>query len=82
LLYGSIATVLLWVGHFTTDVFIVVLFWDNKPPAGVGYLYRVVLCRGLLAWNALRRVAEIKSKLFSASLAELADDYDLLAPRS
>ena len=82
LLYGSIALFFFGLAILLLTVFIVVLFWDNNRLLVLGIFTGLYFVAGLLAWNALRRVAEIKSKLFSASLAELADDYDLLAPRS
>jgi uncharacterized membrane protein YqjE len=80
LLYGSIALFFFGLTIMLLTVFFVVLFWDEHRLlvlAGFTALYFVA---GLLVWSALRRVSREKSKLFSASLAELADDRDRLAP--
>ena len=81
LLYGSVALFFFGMATVLLTAFVVVVFWDSNRLlvlAGFTGIYFVV---GLLAWYALRRVANDKSKLFSASLAELADDRDQLAPR-
>lgn len=80
LLYGSVALFFFGLAIMLLTVFFVVLFWDDHRLlvlAGFTVLYFVA---GLLVWNELRRVTREKSKLFSASLAELADDRDRLAP--
>lgn len=80
LLYGSVALFFFGLAFMLLTVFIVVVFWDDHRLlvlAGFAVLYCVA---GVLAWNELRRVAREKSKLFSASLAELADDRDQIAP--
>lgn len=81
LLYGSIALLFFGLATILLTTFVVVVFWDSyrlQVLASFIVLYFVV---GLLAWNALQRVADKKSQLFSASLAALADDRDQLAPR-
>lgn len=81
LLYGSVALFFFGLAIMLLTVFIVVLFWDSHRLLVLGGLAALFFIAGLLVWNALRRVARKKSKLFSASLAELADDRDQLAPR-
>ena len=61
-------------------IFIVVLLWDSYRLPVLGGFIGLYLVAGLLAWNALRRMAGEKSKLFSASLAALSDDRDQLTP--
>ena len=80
LLYASIALFFFALATIMLTAFVVVVFWDSyrlQVLAGFIGLYFVA---GVLAWNALRRVANRKSQLFSASLAALADDRDQLAP--
>ena len=80
LLYGSIALLFFALATILLTAFVVVVFWDSyrlQVLAGFTVLYFVA---GVLAWNALLRVANRKSQLFSASLAALADDRDQLAP--
>lgn len=80
-LYGSVALLFFGLAIIMLTVFFVVLFWDSHRMLVLGGFAALYFVAGLLVWNALRRVAREKSKLFSASLAELADDRDLLAPR-
>lgn len=81
LLYGSIALLFFGLAIIMLTVFFVVLFWDGYRMLVLGGFAALYFVAGLLVWNALRRMAREKSRLFSASLAELADDRDLLAPR-
>lgn len=80
-LYGSVALLFFGLAIMLLTVFILVLFWDSQRLLVVGGLAALFLVAGLLACNALRRVARERSKLFSTSLAELANDRDWLAPR-
>jgi uncharacterized membrane protein YqjE len=81
LLYGSVALFFFGLAVMLLTAFFVVLFWDSHRLLVLGGFAALFFVAGLLAWNALRRVAREKSKLFSASLAELADDRVQLAPR-
>ena len=81
LLYGSVALLFFGLAIMLLTVFVLVLFWDSHRLLVLGGFAALYFVAGLLAWNALRRVARERSKLFSTSLAELADDRDWLAPR-
>lgn len=81
LLYGSIALLFFGLAILLLTIFLVVLLWDSYRLPVLGGFIGLYLVAGLLAWNALRRVAGEKSKLFSASLAALSDDRDQLALR-
>ena len=59
-------------------VFIVVLFWDDHRLAVLGALSLVFFVSGSLAAVSLRGKAQEKSRLFSASLAELERDREKL----
>ena len=59
-------------------VFIVVLFWDDHRLAVLGALSLVFFVSGSLAAVLLRGKAQEKSRLFSASLAELEKDREKL----
>jgi uncharacterized membrane protein YqjE len=74
LLYGSIALFFFGLAIMLVTAFIVVLFWDSQRLLVLGCLAVLYFVAGLLVWNALLRVAREKSRLFSASLAELASD--------
>ena len=81
LLYGSIALFFFGLAIILLTILFVVLLWDSYRLPVLGSFIGMYLVAGLLAWNALRRVAREKSKLFSTSLAALADDRDQLALR-
>ena len=81
LLYGSIAVFFFGLAIMILTAFFVVLFWDSHRLLVLSGFAALFFVAGLLAYNALRRVARERSKLFSTSLAELADDRDWLAPR-
>lgn len=81
LLYGSVALLFFGLAITLLTVFILMLFWDSQRLLVLGGFTALYFVAGLLAWNALRRMARERSKLFSTSLAELADDRDWLAPR-
>jgi uncharacterized membrane protein YqjE len=81
LFYASIALFFFGLAFMLLTVFVVVVFWDSYRLQVLGGFTVLYFVAGLLAWNALRLVSLEKSKLFSASLAELADDRDQLAPR-
>lgn len=82
LLYGSIALFFFGLSIVLITVFFVVLLWDNYRLLALASFTGLYFVAGLIVWNAIRRVTMEKSKLFSASLAELADDRDQLAPPS
>ena len=79
LLYGSIALFFSGLAILLLTIFIVVLLWDSyRLPVLAGFIV-IYFVAGLVAWIVLFRIAGKKSKLFSASLAALADDRDYLA---
>jgi len=81
LLYGSVALLFFGLAIMLLTAFFAVLFWDSHRLLVLGGFTVLYFVAGLLAWNALCRAAREKSKLFSDSLAELADDRSWLAPR-
>jgi uncharacterized membrane protein YqjE len=46
----------------------------------LGGLAALFFLAGVLVWSALRRAAKERPKLFSTSIAELAEDCNLLRP--
>lgn len=66
------------MGLLLFTVFIVVLFWDDHRLAVLGVLSVIFFASGSLAALLLRGKAREKSRLFSASLAELARDREQL----
>jgi uncharacterized membrane protein YqjE len=81
LLYGSVALFFFGLSILLLTIFIVVIFWDSYRLQVLGGFTAIFFVAGLLVWNALCRLYMEKSKLFSASLGELTDDRDRLAPR-
>lgn len=69
------------VGVLLLTAFIVVLFWDEHRLAALGTLSVVFFALGVLTAVLLRSKMEVKSKLFSVSLAELAKDREQLSTR-
>lgn len=69
------------IGVLLLTAFIVVLFWDEHRLAVLGTLSVVFFALGVLATVLLRSKMEAKSKLFSVSLAELANDREQLSTR-
>ncbi|MHB1236732.1 MAG: phage holin family protein [Gallionella sp.] len=81
LLYGSVALFFFGLATILLTAFVVAVFWDSYRLLVLAGFTGIYFVAGLLAWYALRRVANEKSKLFSASMAELANDRDQLDPR-
>ncbi|MDD5299284.1 MAG: phage holin family protein [Gallionella sp.] len=78
LLFALCALFCFGMGLLLLSVFIVVLFWDDHRLAVLGALSVVFFVSGSLAVLLLRGKAQKKSRLFSASLAELARDREQL----
>jgi len=82
LLYAGIALLFFGLSIMLLTVFVVVLFWDSHRLPVLSALAGFFFVAGLLMWGALRRTAKKRHQLFSASLAELSDDREQLAPES
>ena len=78
LLFALFALFCFGMGLLLLTVFIVVLFWDDHRLAVLGALSLVFFVSGSLAAVSLRGKAQEKSRLFSASLAELEKDREML----
>lgn len=78
LLYGSVALFFFGLTVMLLTVFVVAVFWDSQRLLVLGLLGALYFTFGLLALNAMRRIARERSRLFSASLTELEDDRDRL----
>lgn len=74
LLYGSVTLMLFGLSLLMLTALLVMLFWDSQRLIVLAGFTALYLLGGLLALNALRRVTAERPKLFSASLAEMADD--------
>lgn len=78
LLFALFALFCFGIGILLLTVFIVVLFWDDGRLAVLGGLCILFFVLGTLMAMLLRNKAQSKSRLFSASLAELARDREHL----
>ncbi len=78
LLFALFALFCFGVGILLLTAFIVVLFWDDHRLAALGALSAIFLALGTLMAMRLRSKAQAKSRLFSASLAELTKDREQL----
>ena len=72
--YGAAAFVLLSFGLMFLAVLVTVLLWDSHRLLALGVFTAVFLTGGLLALIVVLRLARTPSKLFAASIAELAQD--------
>ncbi|MBI2294605.1 MAG: phage holin family protein [Betaproteobacteria bacterium] len=81
LLWGCIALAFLLLGVVMLTLFVVVLFWDTHRVLVSGLLALTFLAIGLAAAAVARSRARARSRLFSGSLAELANDREQLTPR-
>jgi len=78
LLFALFALFCFGLGILLLTVFIVVLFWDDHRLAVTGILSAVFFALGLVMTALLYGKVQSRSKLFSASLAELSRDREHL----
>lgn len=81
LVFAAAAILLLDLGIVLLAVFLTVLFWDLDRLLVLGILTTAFLVSGAIAAVAAMRLARAGSKLFAASLAELAEDREALGER-
>jgi len=77
--FGAVALIFLAAGLVFFAIFITVLLWDNNRLLALGVFSALFLGGGLLALLAAHRQARSPSRLFAASLAELAKDRQAAA---
>ena len=73
-----LALLLLGMGTVFLAVFLTVLLWESHRLLVLGAFSAAFLTAGFIAWTVARRLAGTKSRLFSASLAELEADESAL----
>lgn len=78
LLLGLIASFFIALGILTLTLFLIVLFWDTHRLLVIGLLTVIYFAAGVAVAYMLRREAAAGSRLFSASLQELAKDRERL----
>jgi uncharacterized membrane protein YqjE len=74
--WSCVALVFLLLGAVMSTLFVVVLFWDSHRELAVGLLALGYVGAGVIAVLLARSRMRTRSRLFSASLAELAKDQD------
>ena len=80
LAYGAAGILLLCAGAVFLAVFLTVLLWDSHRLLVLGIFSALFLGAGFLALGVARSHGRADSRLFSASLAELAGDRAALEP--
>lgn len=78
--YGALAFVLLSFGLMFLAALVTVLLWDSHRLLALGIFTAIFLTGGLIALVAMLRQARTPSRLFAASIAELAQDRAALNP--
>lgn len=79
LVLGFAAAIFLALGVVTLTFFIILLAWDGHRVLAAGLLTAAYLGIGVLLGLNARAAARERSRLFSASLAELRKDRDALS---
>ncbi len=79
--FAAAAILLLDLGIVLLAVFLTVAFWDTDRLLVLGILTTAFLVSGAIAAAAAVRLARTRSRLFAASLAELAEDREALRGR-
>lgn len=80
LAYGAAALILLLAGAIFLAVFLTVLWWDSHRLLVLGVFSALFLGGGGVALAFAMRLARSGSRLFAASLTELARDRTALEP--
>ncbi len=81
LFWAVIAVLFLALGILMVTLFFIVLFWDTHRVLMTGILAALYFLLAVVIGRAVCSMARAKSKLFSASLAELAKDRERLTSR-
>jgi uncharacterized membrane protein YqjE len=74
LVWGCVTVFFLSLGVLMLTVFVILLFWDTHRVWVSGLFAAAYLAVGVVAALAVRSRARTRSRLFSASLAELEKD--------
>ena len=80
--YGAAAIFMFGVGLVLLAIFVAVLFWDSHRLLVMGGLTAIFLLCGLGSLLLVQRQVRGGSRLFSASLAEMAQDRQALQGKS
>lgn len=78
LLYGAVALFLLGVGLVLAVIFVAMLLWDSHRLLAMGGITAIFFLGGFFSLSLALRNVRSGSRLFAASLAELAQDRHAL----
>jgi uncharacterized membrane protein YqjE len=78
--FAAAAFFFLGFGAVLLALFLTVLLWDSHRLLALGMFTAAFLVIGIVAALAAARLARQGSRLFAASIAELAQDRDMLQP--
>jgi uncharacterized membrane protein YqjE len=80
-LWAAGALFCLGVGILLFTILLIAVFWDSHRISVIAVLTGIFLAAGIGMAIGARNRMQIRSRLFSASLNELARDKDQLRPR-
>ena len=78
--YAATAFFFLGFGAVLLALFLTVLLWDSHRLLALGIFTALFLVIGLIAAAAAARISRQGSRLFAASIAELAQDREMIRP--
>lgn len=78
--YAAAAFFFLGFGAVLLALFLTVLLWDSHRLLALGIFTALFLAFGIIAALAAARIGRQGSRLFAASIAELAQDREMLRP--
>ncbi|MBL8503178.1 MAG: phage holin family protein [Rhodocyclaceae bacterium] len=78
--FAAAAFFFLGFGAVLLALFLTVLLWDSHRLLALGVFTALFLAFGLIAALAAARIGRQGSRLFAASISELAQDRDMIRP--
>ena len=78
--FAAAAFFVLGFGAVLLALFLTVLLWDSHRLLALGVFTALFLAFGLIAAMAAARIGRQGSRLFAASISELAQDRDMIRP--
>lgn len=79
-LFAVLAVLFFVLGIIFLSLLVIVLFWDSNRVLVIGGFVGVYLLLGIVFGGMVLKRARARSRLFAASLRELAKDSDRLSP--
>ena len=80
--YAAAAFFFLGFGAVMLALFLTVLLWDSHRLLALGIFTALFLAIGIIAALAAARIGRQGSRLFAASIAELAQDREMMRPEN